>query len=149
MVFKEVDNTTIDLLDFPIYHYNYDNNYPGDDCFSQIAELMIGYPKIVFATPVYWYAMSGLMKTFFDRFTDLVTVRKPLGRQLKGKFTFMIAVGAEQELPPGFEIPFESTSDYMDMVYSGGIYYCTRPKNPGNDTETIVKDFKKKMGLVI
>jgi multimeric flavodoxin WrbA len=145
MVFEKMDNATIDLLDFPIHQYNYENNYPGDDGFLQVVELMLEYKIIVFATPVYWYSMSGLMKTFFDRFTDLVTVRKPLGRQLKGKSTFLIAVGAEQELPHGFEVPFEATSGYMKMVYSGGIYYCTRPKNPENDSELRIRDFKLKL----
>jgi multimeric flavodoxin WrbA len=149
LVFKDIDNTTIDLLDFPVYHYNYDNCYPVDDCFLQIAELMIGHKSIVFATPVYWYAMSGLMKMFFDRFNDLVTVKKMLGRQLKGKSTFLIAVGAEQELPPGFEIPFAATSDYMDMIYSGGIYFCTHPKKSVIVAEAAIRDFKQKMGLFL
>jgi multimeric flavodoxin WrbA len=147
LVFKEVDNTTIDLLDFTIHQYDYDNGYPGNDCFLEVVNLMLEYKVIVFATPVYWYSMSGLMKTFFDRFSDLVTVRKQLGRQLKGKITFLIAVGAEKDLPVGFETPFESTSEYMDMIYNGSIYYCTHSKMTEYDPKEMIRNFKEKMGL--
>jgi multimeric flavodoxin WrbA len=60
---------------------------------------MIEHDAIVFATPVYWYAMSGLMKVLFDRFTDLVTVRKDLGRRLRGRRVFLIACGTDPDLP--------------------------------------------------
>ena len=53
---------------------------------------MVQYEQIIFATPIYWYAMSAQLKTFFDRMTDLLTIHKPLGRQLrKGKKMFLIA----------------------------------------------------------
>lgn len=67
---------------------------------------MLHDDKIIFATPVYWYSMSGLMKTFFDRLTDLVTIQKSVGRKLKGKETFLFAVGTDDLLPAGFTIPF-------------------------------------------
>ena len=86
---------------------------------------MLRHHIIVFATPVYWYAMSGLMKTFFDRFTDIVTTKKHLGIQLKGKSSLLLAVGTDQELPDGFEIPFKLSSDYLNMTYQGCIYNST------------------------
>ncbi len=43
------------------------------------------YDVLIFATPVYWYSMSGIMKVFFDRITDLLTIKKDIGRKLKGK----------------------------------------------------------------
>ena len=46
------------------------------------------------------------MKVLFDCFTDLVTVRKELGRQLKDRTVFVVACGSEPELPEGFEMPF-------------------------------------------
>ena len=41
---------------------------------------MIGAFTIIFVTPVYWYAMSGRMKVFFDRWTDLLKIDKDTGR---------------------------------------------------------------------
>jgi multimeric flavodoxin WrbA len=59
-----IDYQLIDLLDFQVFPYDYSNNYPDNDNFSAIAEELLQHEVIVFATPVYWYAMSGRMKTF-------------------------------------------------------------------------------------
>ncbi|MBD1396245.1 NAD(P)H-dependent oxidoreductase [Pontibacter sp. JH31] len=114
--------TLIDLLDYSVSPYRYDGLYPTEDNFLEVVDLMLLHDRIVFATPVYWYAMSGLMKTFFDRFTDIVTVQKDTGRQLKGKQTFLLAVGADDALPLGFEEPFRRTSLYLGMEFIATLY---------------------------
>src|SRR5690606_7308447 len=85
-VFGQTDFVQINLLDENIAPYNYSNLYPENDGFIKITETMLQYQSIVLATPVYWYAMSGLMKTFFDRFSDLISTRKEVGRKLKDKY---------------------------------------------------------------
>jgi NAD(P)H-dependent FMN reductase len=75
----------VDLLDYIIYPYSYEGLYPADDEFSEVCEIIRQHEKVVFCTPVYWYAMSGLMKIFFDRLTDLVTIQKKTGRSMAGK----------------------------------------------------------------
>ena len=97
----------------------------SDQYFILVDKLLL-HETIVFATPVYWYAMSGLLKSFFDRFTDLVTIRKTLGRQLKGRKILVIAVGADEDLPAGFEVPFQRTANYLDMTYDGLVYHSTK-----------------------
>jgi multimeric flavodoxin WrbA len=114
----------IDLQEKNIHYYNYQNHHMDDD-FIPIAEKMVEADVVIFATPVYWYAMSGILKTFFDRFTDLITVRKDLGRALKHKKCYLICAGAAEEIPEGFEIPFEATCKYLDMEYKGSFYYYT------------------------
>ena len=116
--------TRIDLRDLHIDHYEYDRPAERDD-FIKVAEAMAAHSVIVFATPVYWYAMSGRMKVLFDRFTDLVTVRKQLGRELKGRTIFVVACGSELELPEGFEVPFRDTAGYLHMSYGGAFYAQT------------------------
>ena len=113
--------TRIDLLDLDIQQYEYGRPMERDD-FGKVAEAMIAHAVIMFATPVYWYAMSGRMKTLLDRFTDLVTVRKDLGRQLTGRSAFLLACGSEPELPDGFEVPFRETAAYLHMSYGGAFY---------------------------
>ena len=49
--------------------------YIKEDEFLKIIQAMIESDVIVFATPVYWYAMSGSMKIFFDRFSDLISLK--------------------------------------------------------------------------
>jgi multimeric flavodoxin WrbA len=116
----------IDLLDHKIAHYNYDGHYPADDEFEAIISKALPYDNIIFATPVYWYSMSGVMKVFFDRLTDLITIKKDLGHELKGKSASMIAVGAEPTIPDGFEVPFKHTAAYLGILYKGCTYHHTK-----------------------
>ena len=125
-VFSDVDYELLDLLNVEICHYNYQGAYLDSDKFLAVIEKLVTYDTIVFATPVYWYAMSGLMKIFFDRLTDLVTTNKLTGRNLKGKKTFLFAVGSDELLPTGFTIPFEMTSKYFGMNFIDSIYISTK-----------------------
>lgn len=111
----------IDLTQHKIDHYTYESKKPNDD-FLKIADKMATADVIVFATPVYWYAMSGRLKVFIDRFSDLITTSKPLGRSLEGKFTYLFVTGNSDRLPLGFEIPIKCTSEYLKMEYLGALY---------------------------
>jgi multimeric flavodoxin WrbA len=129
-VLERTDHKLISLLDFHIAPYNYEARYPANDMFAELAAEMLKHEIIIFATPVYWYAMSGLLKIFLDRFTDLVTTQKHLGRNMEGKLVFLIAVGSDETLPDGFEIPFKRTAGYFDMNYKACIYFSTNhPKS--------------------
>ena len=99
---------------------------PAADDFLAIVEKMAVAEKIVFATPVYWYAMSGSLKIFFDRLTDLISTSKDMGRALAGKEVYLLATGSDSVLPDSFEIPFIKTSEYFDMAYRGTCYICTK-----------------------
>lgn len=122
LVFENTDHTVIDLLDYKISPYNYTEVYPEDDQFMSIAETMFNHQAIVFATPVYWYSMSGQMKIYFDRMTDLIRSKEEMRPRFKGRKLFLLAVSASDELPTGFEFPFSETADYLEMVY-GGSYF--------------------------
>ncbi|MBK0379542.1 flavodoxin family protein [Mucilaginibacter segetis] len=123
---KQKEFDLIDLLDYEIAHYNYDAHYPVGDQFDEVISQVLLYDNLIFATPVYWYSMSGVMKVFFDRLTDLITIQKDTGRQLHGKNAIIIAVGADPEIPEGFEIPFKHTAAYLGINYQGCTYYPTK-----------------------
>lgn len=131
LVFEGAAYELIDLLDYLISHYNYKEEYPDTDEFLTIIEQMLQHNVIVFATPVYWYSMSGYMKVFFDRLTDIVSSQKHIGRKLKGKKVALLAVSNSDALPEGFEIPFRDTASYLDMEYLGCFF---SPSNELNDT---------------
>lgn len=123
---KANPHTFIELLDFSIAPYSYAQNYPSADAFPYLADLLLQHPVVVFATPVYWYSMSGVMKNLFDRLIDLTTTHKTLGRQLAGKRVFLVAIGSDSELPVGFEVPFKLISEYFNMLFEGTFYHSTK-----------------------
>lgn len=139
-----MDHQIVNLLDFNISPFNYSANYPPADNFYELMGIILDYSHIVFATPVYWYSMSGLMKNLVDRFTDIVTVKKEIGRKLRGKSMFLIAVGVDEKLPGGFETPFKLTAAYLGMIYQDRIYFSTQ--NQSVENQVLVKNrFIKKI----
>lgn len=131
----------LDLCDFDLSHYDYDLPMDRDD-FPRIAEQLRAHSTLLFATPVYWYSMSGRMKVLFDRLTDL------LDRQisLEGKAVFLLATGTKPELPDGFEVPFRDTAAYLGMHYGGSIYACMRePGEVSQDAEDHATQFAKRV----
>jgi multimeric flavodoxin WrbA len=128
-VFNGISHDLVDLLDFEIAPFDYNAQYPETDQFQELADRMLVAKNIVFATPVYWYSMSGILKNFMDRFTDLVSVEKEKGRALEGKNVYLFSVGADQFHPDGFEVPFRETAKYLGMKYHQGVYISSRGEN--------------------
>lgn len=114
-----------DLGALHVRDYAYGRPAGGDD-FLGVVEAVADADAVLFATPVYWYAMSAVLKRFVDRLTDLVTVEKPLGRRLAGRTVWVAACGSGPAFPDGFEVPFRSTAAYFDMAYGGALYVPTR-----------------------
>ena len=138
---EKLDCEVFDLSTYSISYYDYENQNQDDD-FGQLAAKMVQASYLIFATPVYWYSMSGQMKVFFDRFTDLITIRKPLGRGLAGKQTFLVATGTEQDLPEGFEAAFRLTSNYLDMKFGGSCYVqFQKDLTPADNFRDVIERF--------
>lgn len=108
----------IDLSDHEISYYDYNHGNEEDD-FMPLAEKMSEAAVIVLGTPVYWYSMSAQMKTFLDRWSDLLTIRKALGRKLKDKHLVLVSCGSWEEPGKGFALPIEQTAEYMGMHFAG------------------------------
>lgn len=116
----------VDLNQLNIAYYDYAYENKKDD-FIPLAERMVGHDPLILATPVYWYCMSAIMKTFIDRWTDLVNVRKDLGRRLAGKELYLITSYGSPTQPRGFEEPFFQTCEYLKMEYKGCFYFYGGP----------------------
>ena len=131
--------SVLDLSSLQIEHYEYGPNSSIDD-FERVTELLFSHQKILFATPVYWYAMSGRMKVVFDRLTDLLVDPGPL----KGREVYLAATGTKPELPEGFEVPFRDTAEYLGMVYRRTIYACVREETGfPSDLESAIEEFAR------
>ncbi|PCH74876.1 MAG: FMN reductase [Flavobacteriaceae bacterium] len=129
----------IDLNDYKIDYYDYEHKNQNDDYLPLMNELIKKYDKFIFATPVYWYSMSGIMKVFFDRITDLLEIEKDLGRKLRGKNMAAISCSIGNNLGDTFWLPFSETANYLGMKYLGNIHLITGESNDQKLEEFIKK----------
>ena len=118
---KNLPAEIIDLKLKNINSYSYEHENSGDD-FLQTMKQIAEYDTLIFMTPVYWYAMSGLMKNFFDRITDCLKIEKETGRKLKGKNMIAVSCGSDESETIGFFVPFKNSAEYLGMHYLGHIH---------------------------
>lgn len=115
----------IDLNDYNFSYYDYEHKNANDDFMSLMRKIIENYDSFLFATPVYWYAMSGILKVFFDRITDLLDYEKELGRQLRSNKMAVITCSIGNHLGEYFWMPFVETSNYLGMKYIGNLHTIT------------------------
>lgn len=130
----------IDLNDYKISYYDYEHKNLNDDYLPLVRKIIAEYDVLVFATPVYWYSMSGIMKVFFDRITDLLDEEKDLGRKLRGKSMAAVSCSVGDNLGENFWLPFRETAKYLGMKYLGDTHTIEgkdESENLQNFVETI------------
>lgn len=135
LVQSHLNADLIDLKQKTIHGYSYEHENADDDFLPTIREIL-QYDTLVFLTPVYWYAMSGILKNFFDRITDCLQTEKAMGRQLRGKNMVAISCGSDALETEGFFVPFRNSAEYLGMHYLGDLH--TWAEN--GRLETIVKE---------
>ena len=112
----------IDLTDYHISHFDYAHQNRSDDFLDLMRRVTSQYDVLVLATPVYWYAMSGVMKVFFDRLTDLLTIEKDIGRKLRNKSMAVISCSNGNNLGDNFWLPFQKSAEYLGMHYIASLH---------------------------
>ena len=112
----------IDLLTKKIGPFDYEFKNSNDDFLPLMEQIVDQYDTLIFITPVYWYSMSSITKTFFDRLSDCLHHRKDIGYKLKGKNLAAISVGSESGIVEGFNIPFRNSAEYLGMTYLGYLH---------------------------
>jgi multimeric flavodoxin WrbA len=122
----------INLSDHQISYYDYESNNKNDDFLPLIQSIIENYDTLIFATPIYWYSMSGIMKVFFDRFSDLIRIEKETGRQLRGKKVAVLSNSHDNEIDFDFYIPFRKSAEYLGMEYIGNQHFNTDQFNKEN-----------------
>jgi multimeric flavodoxin WrbA len=127
----------IDLNDFGFSYFDYKHENRNDDYLTLIRKIVEKYDTLIFATPVYWYSMSGIMKVFFDRLTDLVTIEKELGRKLRGKRMAVITSSTGENLGEHFWLPFSESAKYLGMEYIANTHTIAGEKNELKITDFI------------
>ena len=127
----------INLNDYNFNYYDYSHLNRNDDFLPLMRKIIETYDTLIFATPVYWYSMSGIMKVFFDRITDLLTIEKELGRQLRGKKMAVISSSYGGNLGDYFWLPFIESANYLGMSYLGNVHTVVGEDNQQNIDEFI------------
>ena len=122
-----------DLNELVIMPFDYEHENKDDDFLGFMRHVIKSYDRIILATPVYWYSMSGIMKNFLDRFTDLLTIEKDMGRQLRGKSLLAVSVSKNDDCPEEYPLPFERSAKYLGMNWIGYAHF------PVNEKETYNK----------
>ena len=122
----DIKADVIDLREYTISYYDYESNNIADDFLPLIKSVLEKYDTIVFATPVYWYAMSAIMKVFFDRFSDLIKIEKETGRKFRGKNMFVVSNSYDEELDYDFYMPFRLSANYLGINYLGNKHFSYR-----------------------
>jgi len=112
----------VDLRTKQISEFDYEFRNRNDDFHPLIKEIVNNYELIVFATPVYWYTMSGIMKIFFDRFSDCLKIEKETGRKLRGMQMAVVSCGSDNKLKAGFHMPFIESAKYLGMDYISNVH---------------------------
>lgn len=130
----------IDLNDYNFTYFDYRHQNSNDDYLKLMKYIIDEYETLILVTPVYWYSMSGIMKVFFDRITDLLTIEKELGRKLRGKRMAVISCSIGNNLGESFWLPFRETANYLGMEYLGGLHTIT-----GENNEKLIDNFIQKV----
>ncbi|MFG6147002.1 flavodoxin family protein [Halobacillus sp. B23F22_1] len=106
---------------------------PVADDHHFIIDQMLAHDVIIFATPIYWYSMSSLMKTFVDRISQLV--REPgyesFKEDLKQKEVYVIAVGGDNPKMKG--LPLIQQFEYILQFFGSSLagYLLGEARKPG------------------
>jgi multimeric flavodoxin WrbA len=119
----ELNIEVVDLATQRVSSYDYDHLNRNDD-FEPLMKRVLAYDQIIFATPIYWYAVSPAMKVFLDRISDLLDVPDLLseGRRLRGKQAFLVCTSASTEPSAAFVDAFRETFGYLGMHFGGMVH---------------------------
>jgi multimeric flavodoxin WrbA len=118
----------VDLRTCQVAAYDYEHNYPDQDQFLSIIHRIVQAPIAIIATPVYWYSYSTPMKVFIDRFSDLLSFQKELGRQLRGRRFALVSSSAELQPDKTLLEAFSRFCDYLGIVFVG----CAHARKAGD-----------------
>jgi len=116
----ELDIEVVDLSALRIAPYDYAHGHRGDD-FEPLMRRVLEFDHLIFASPVYWYAVSSPMKCFLDRITDFLDLPELLddGRRLRGKTGYVVCTSIYDQEPKPFVDTFRDTFEYLGMRFGG------------------------------
>lgn len=110
---------------------------PVEDDYDEVIQRVLEHDVLIFATPVYWYGMTGILKNFIDRWSQsLRDERYDFKALIAQKRAYVIAVGGDQPRIKALPLiqQFKYTFDFVNLPFQG--YIIGQASKPGD----IVKD---------
>ncbi|PTO39237.1 flavodoxin family protein [Enterococcus mundtii] len=120
-ILEDIEYRVLHLVDYSV---NQLGQVTKEDEFEQVIEVIKEADILVIGTPIYWWDVTGLLKTFIDRWTDLFqygldTPEAPLYQ--KSVFWF-VQGSAPEEAISGIERMLSNVSERFLMEELGLIY---------------------------
>ena len=137
----------IDLAALKLSAFDYEHRNRGDD-FEALIHHVLDFEQIIFASPVYWYAVSPTMKIFVDRLSHLLDLPDLLasGRRLREKNAYVLCTAIEDEATPAFVTAWQETFAYLGMRYGGLLHANCRdgylPEQYQRDVDEFLRRFQ-------
>lgn len=116
----ELGIEVVDLGALQIAPYDYGHSHRGDD-FEPLLRRVLDFDRLIFASPVYCYAVASPMKAFFDRIVDFLDLPElqDEARRLRGKTGYVVCTSIYDEPPASFVGAFRDNFEYYGMRFSG------------------------------
>ena len=116
----ELGIEVVDLGALKIAPYDYEHSHRDDD-FAPLMLRALEFDHLIFASPVYCYAVAPPMKAFFDRITDFLDLPElqDEARRLRGKTAYVVCTSIYDEAPPSFLGAFRDNFEYFGMRFGG------------------------------
>ncbi|WP_249869422.1 flavodoxin family protein [Oceanobacillus saliphilus] len=103
------------------------------DDLKGLIDQMLSHDVIVFSTPIYWYSMSGPMKIFIDRWSQILrdSSYTHFREELSKKKVYLVAVGGDTPTIKGLPLvqQFNYICQFYNMAFGG--YVIGKASKPG------------------
>ncbi|MFC9773852.1 flavodoxin family protein [Paenibacillus chitinolyticus] len=105
-----------------------------NDDYKEVIDRVLAADVLIFATPVYWYSMSGIMKNFVDRWSQMMRDGDypDFKKTMAAKKAYVIAVGGDLPEIKGLSMiqQFQYIFDFMGIRFEG--YILGKGNKPGD-----------------
>ncbi|NQD65775.1 flavodoxin family protein [Bacillus haikouensis] len=147
-IVEGTDHTIVSLADMdirPIVDMRHSEGgfSPVEDDYEELVQMIQDHDILLFATPLYWYGMSGPMKNFFDRWSQyLRDERFNLKEELTRKKAYVVITGGTSACIKGLPLvqQFNYIFEFVNMEFSDYLIGAgVRPGEVVNDIAALEK----------
>jgi multimeric flavodoxin WrbA len=103
-----------------------------EDDYEEVLQALLAHDTVVFATPLYWYGMSGNMKTCIDRWSQSLRDKRFSFKEIMSqKQAYVVIVGGDQPKVEALPLvqQFSLIFKYIGMTFAG--YVIGKGNKPG------------------